>query len=76
MTARVIRCSRCQRKLRNPRTGDGWNVTVKAGVVHGYLCPGCQTAEENAEAVINESTTEYLGVNVDGFLIGRAKVDC
>lgn len=68
MTA-VIRCSRCRRRYRGH--GD-WNVVVSAGVVTGYLCPGCQTPEENAEATIHEATLDY-GITQDGLLIGRPK---
>jgi hypothetical protein len=66
----TIRCNRCERRMRNPAD---WNVVVSRGVITGYLCPGCQTPEENAEAVINEATVEYVGVSVDGRLLGRPK---
>jgi hypothetical protein len=37
------------------RWGSGeWNATLRQGVVVGYLCPDCQTPEENAEAAIHE----------------------
>jgi hypothetical protein len=45
-----------------------WNVNLRAGVIVGYVCPSCQTAEEWAEAEINEATLEY---NRDAF--GRAR---
>lgn len=67
---KVIRCSRCNRRCRRD---DGWNVTMKAGVPVGYLCPGCQTAEENVEAEINLATTTYFSTS-DGRLAGRPKV--
>jgi hypothetical protein len=45
---------------------------MQQGVVVGFLCPGCQTPEENAEAVINESTLVY-GRDAQGRLIARPK---
>ncbi len=44
MSRPVMRCTRCRRRLRNPNT-PGWNATFKAGVIVGYLCPGCQTPQ-------------------------------
>lgn len=52
----VIRCDRCRKRYRNH--GD-WNVIFQSGFIVGYLCPKCQTVEENAEAVVNESTINY-----------------
>ncbi|MGI8879021.1 MAG: hypothetical protein ACR2KJ_00605 [Jatrophihabitans sp.] len=47
------------------RNGTGWNVTMSKGIVVGYLCPDCQTAEENTEAVINEAGIDYSAGHVD-----------
>jgi hypothetical protein len=52
----TIRCTRCRKVCRELY---GWNSTVEAGVVVGFLCPTCQTPEENAEAEIHEATLEY-----------------
>lgn len=41
------------------RNDSGWNVTMRDGVAVGFLCPGCQTVEENAEAEMNVATTSY-----------------
>ena len=72
MAQKLIRCDRCKRRLRGE--GAGWNVTVEQGMVVGHTCPGCQTAEENAEAEINEATLDYVGhVPGIGFL-ARPKV--
>jgi hypothetical protein len=55
MTVIVIRCDRYGRRCRNPAfVTDEWNATLRQGVVVGYLCPDCQTPEENAEAAIHE----------------------
>lgn len=70
---RVIRCDRCRRRNRNPSVAAGWNATLRQGVIVGYLCPGCQTPEENAEAEVNEATTDYLGTDSFGQIIGAAK---
>jgi hypothetical protein len=69
MVPRVLRCDQCGRRYRG--RGD-WNVTVRAGVIVGALCPRCQTPEENAEAVIHESTLDY-GEDGHGRLTGRPK---
>jgi hypothetical protein len=53
----IIRCGRCKRRLRNPY---GWNVIGDKGSIIGYLCPNCQTPEENAEAEIKEATLTYF----------------
>lgn len=59
MTRRgAITCDRCGQ--RSGRRGHGdWIVTAFAGWVVAYVCPACQTAEENAEAVANEALLAY-----------------
>ncbi len=47
---KVRRCSRCDKRMRNPQ---GWNAEMIAGIEAGYLCPGCQTAEEDLDAELN-----------------------
>lgn len=69
MSAKVCRCERCGRRM---RSSAGWNMTLEAGVIVGYLCPGCQTPEENAEAEINEATLDYA-VDPFGRIVGRSK---
>jgi hypothetical protein len=44
---KIKRCGRCRRRMRNPH---GWNVEMVAGLEVGYLCPDCQTPEEDLEA--------------------------
>lgn len=66
----MIRCTRCARRLRN---ADGWNAIFRMGVLTGYLCPSCQTPEENAEAEINDATLDYSTMTVDAFGRARAK---
>lgn len=68
MTA--LKCSRCGRRYRNQ---TDWNATLAAGVITAVTCSPCQTADENAEAVINEATTDYLGVDAFGRVIGASK---
>lgn len=67
---RVIKCGRCSRRYRGH--GD-WNVTAKRGVLLGFLCPSCQTPEENAEALINEGTLDYF-TGTDGLIRSHPKV--
>lgn len=68
---KLARCSRCERRMRNRQSTD-WNVNVRQGAIIGFLCPDCQTPEENAEAEINMSTLDY-GLDGSGRLIGRLK---
>lgn len=70
MSAKVIRCFRCDRRCRNDR-GD-WNVEFKNGVPVAVICPTCQTPEENAEAEIRYATLDY-GVDATGRAIARPK---
>ncbi|SLH95776.1 Uncharacterised protein [Mycobacteroides abscessus subsp. massiliense] len=70
--AKPNKCSRCQRRLRN--NTEGWNVIVADGYVTGFLCPHCQSPQENAEAEINEATLDYTGADSLGRLTARLKV--
>lgn len=63
---RVMKCDRCRKRYRGH--GD-WNCTLSQGVVTAVTCPSCQTAEENAEAVIKESTLVY-GRDAKGRVVG------
>ncbi|GAA5610572.1 hypothetical protein CP981_15735 [Streptomyces platensis] len=58
-----IVCDRCRRTLRG--ADDGWNVVMDSGYAVGYLCPDCQTAEENAEAEVHQATLDYNAGQVD-----------
>lgn len=64
-------CSRCGRRLRSVSSAHDWNVILESGRIIGLICPDCQTAEENAEAAVNEATLDY-GVR-GGRIIGRPK---
>jgi hypothetical protein len=71
MSFATMICDRCGKFYAD---GPGeWNVVVKKGRVQGYLCPACQTPEENTEAEINRATLDY-GVTLDGRLLGRPKI--
>lgn len=64
-------CNRCGR----PLDGAGeWTLETRYGVVVAVICPDCQTPEENAEAVIRDSTLDYLSTR-DGRIIGRPKIN-
>lgn len=70
MSARVIRCGRCTRRLRG--NADAWNGVFRAGTLVDVICPTCQTADENAEAAINDATLDY-GITIqDGKLMHAA----
>lgn len=63
-------CERCGKRV--PRHPADWNCTRTSGVIVGYLCPSCQTPEENAEAEINSATTDY-STDANGFLRGNPR---
>lgn len=66
-----MKCVKCGKKNRG--RGD-WNVEIKNGVAQWIICPSCQSPEQNAEAAINEATTDYTGPNAFGLFTGRPKV--
>lgn len=49
---------------------------MKAGRPVGHICPNCQTPEENAEAEINDATTDYSRAKLNAFgqMFAPAKV--
>ena len=70
-------CNRCRKRLRNLNNSSGWNVVFDQGRPVGFLCPSCQTPEENAESVINEAALDYSRTTADpsGRLIAPLKTD-
>lgn len=54
----LVECARCG-KVEFAGNADRWNVVFNMGRVAGFLCPDCQTAEEDIEAQVNEATTDY-----------------
>lgn len=61
MAGRVVRCDRCKDYARTvAQLKRGWNCTAKGGRVIGFLCPACQTPEENAEAEVKAATLNYV----------------
>jgi Zn finger protein HypA/HybF involved in hydrogenase expression len=67
---KVIKCVKCGKRLRNIH--EPWNVELKNGKVQWYICPDCQSPEQNVEAEINEATLHY-GTLPDGRIIGFPK---
>ena len=65
----VIRCGRCNRRYRGQ---DDWNVIGDKGLIVGYLCPDCQTPDENAEAEFNAATLNYSR-DSQGRVVARVK---
>ncbi len=64
MSRRKVRplghCSRCTRALwAAADDADLWNTEYDQGRPIGRICPGCQTAEENAEAGVKAATLDY-----------------
>lgn len=64
-----LTCSRCQR---TGRDRGNWNGQFRAGRLVALICPRCQSADENAEAEINEATSEYA-VNPLGIAVQRPR---
>lgn len=62
-------CLRCYGHFNEYSASDQrlWNVVVKTGFVVGYLCPQCQTPEENAEAEHNSATFNYDNSWLDAY---------
>jgi hypothetical protein len=52
------RCGRCDRQM-PPDDNERWNIRWSRGVITGFLCPECQTPEENAEAEVHEALFDY-----------------
>ncbi|MGW4490408.1 hypothetical protein [Streptomyces sp. NPDC004376] len=53
-------CSRCTRAWwPGASDEDQWNTVHKGGRLTGYLCPQCQTPEENAEAEVKAALVDY-----------------
>jgi len=66
-----VRCSRCGlRDLYGRSAKQGWNTVLASGIITGFLCPSCQTPEENAEAEVNQAMLNY---RVDSF--GRIRAE-
>lgn len=59
--SQAIRCSRCNRRYRKwSADADRWNMVFEGGMFTGaYLCPRCQTPEENLEAEAQQATLDY-----------------
>lgn len=60
-----IKCSRCNRTIRNENDLAAWNVVFDRGTLTGYLCPDCQTEDENLEARFKEITIDYSTMHQD-----------
>lgn len=56
---RIIKCHECGKRLRRITSECAWNAIFSDGAIVGYLCPGCQTPTQNAEAVVNQATLQY-----------------
>ncbi len=70
-THKAARCDRCRRRLRSP---EGWNTIFSRGRLVGFLCPTCQTPEENAEAEVNLALYDYSRTTVDSSGLWRTPI--
>ncbi|MGP3749987.1 hypothetical protein [Streptomyces sp. IBSNAI001] len=66
-------CTRCTRACwKDADDASRWNIEFAKGRPVGYLCPECQTPEENAEAEVKAATLDYANTARDA--AGRQKV--
>lgn len=66
-------CTRCTRACwKDADDASRWNIEFAKGRPVGYLCPECQTPEENAEAEVKAATLDYTNTAPDAD--GRQKV--
>jgi hypothetical protein len=63
-------CTRCNHTGKDK---GNWNGNLRQGVLIEIICPRCQSAQENAEAEINESTLIYRGLDAFGRVIASPK---
>ena len=54
----LIKCDRCG-KVEFAGTAEKWNAVFGKGIITGFLCPDCQTDEEDLEAQVNEAVIDY-----------------
>ena len=59
----LVECLRCG-KTEFAGNADNWNAVFDAGVIVAFLCPDCQTDEENIEAQVNEATIDYSKMKI------------
>jgi hypothetical protein len=62
-------CKRCRKPVPGNVDDTDWNITWVASYATGYLCPDCQTDEEDLEAQIDEvigdnKQVQQVGVNI------------
>lgn len=66
-------CTRCTRACwKDADDAERWNIDFAQGCPVGYVCPECQTPEENAEAEVKAATLDYAHTAPDAH--GRQKV--
>lgn len=71
MSAKVFRCSRCDRRLRNPARSD-WVVYCKQGRIDHVICTDCSTPLELAGSAVRDATMD-VGLS-GGLYVTRPKV--
>lgn len=69
---KIAQCDRCQRRPRGAKDFSPWNFTMRNGVITGFVCPDCQTPEENAEAEVKLAMIDY-GQRADGRITEHRK---
>ncbi len=72
MAAKVKKCRRCGRRLRNTSYLDSM-AWLRDGTIDHLVCSRCQTATEHAAMAVRESTME-AGITPDGSIMVRPKI--
>ncbi|MCV7090206.1 hypothetical protein [Mycobacterium interjectum] len=74
MTAKVNRCARCSRRLRNPRaSGADWAVSIATDPqtdlshVAEIYCPDCTTGTENVQRERTDAAVDYVWFSEEQF---------
>lgn len=56
-------CKRCGKRMpSNPDWSKDWNITWVASYATGYVCPDCQTDDEDLEAQVRDEVDPPLEV--------------
>jgi hypothetical protein len=72
MAAKVLRCDRCSKRLRN-RSWSNSVAFTSAGTITAWVCSGCLTVEEYVDSEILAATRE-VAISTDGLVVSRPKI--
>lgn len=73
MAAKIQRCARCNRRLRNEATATDWAVSIvtdhetNLSRVDEVWCDRCQSDDEHVEREIRDAATDYVWITTERF---------